>query len=127
MDSDHTCICCGRHCFYFWYQISLLAACIAGLVVAEFWSGYLVMEYFRRRSAQQVTRAVMTGSQGLLNSFAMGVIIILFFVVIGWYLFQEEIDKVNPHYCDTVYQCALKNFQDGFRGDINTMYKHISI
>jgi len=52
----------------------------------------------------------------------MGFIIILFWISIGWYLFQEEIDKVNPHYCDTVYQCALKAIQDGFRGDLNTMH-----
>ena len=101
---------------------TLLTASIVGLVVAEFWAGYLVMEFFRRPSAKQVTKAVITGAPKLFSSFMMGFIIILFWISIGWYLFQEEIDKVNPHYCDTVYQCALKAIQDGFRGDLNTMH-----
>jgi len=110
------------HCGFFYYLLTLLIASVVGLVVAEFWAGYLVMEFFRRESARQVTKAVITGAPKLLNSFIMGFIIILFWISIGWYLFQEEIDKVNPHYCDTVYQCALKAIQDGFRGDLNTMH-----
>ena len=89
--------CSGRHCGFFYYLCTLLTASIAGLVVAEFWAGYLVMEFFRRPSAKLVTKAVITGAPKLLSFFIMGFIIILFWISIGWHLFQEEIDKVNPH------------------------------
>lgn len=90
------------------YYVFMLALSIIGLQM-PFVHSLVLLEFFRTDAGRMVMKACIIGAPKLLNTFLLGVIMIMVWMSISFMYYYEAMNRVE--YCVTVWQCTLRSLQ----------------
>jgi hypothetical protein len=102
-----------------WYICFLVVVSVLGCAYSFMWHGLMLIEFFRSPAGMMVMKAISVGSEKLMKSAFMGLIMVLIWAMFSWEYFQSEIENYQSGVCTTLWECTWKAIQLGFRGDLD--------
>ena len=84
--------------------------------------GFLLIEYIRLPVGSSVFASIRYGAPGLLDSLKVAAVVILVYsTAVSYLTFHDDVVDTSTNTCVTAYQCLFQSFNDGIRGDLNTL------
>ena len=102
-----------------WYYVGLNIASIVAVTQKGkemFGFSFILLDFFRRREGQVISKSVIQGGSGLIGSGKVACVLIMMFGCLGFWWFEDEINEFND--CTTAFQCIYQSMEAGLRGDI---------